>query len=181
VSFPSQPHSFTAALERNETLDSGTKSQPVTVSDSSATLEEPPLASQARPAEALKDISIQVGSPAGDKVQVRLVQETGELHIAVRTGDAEMAHGLQQGLPELVNKLQESGYRTETWRPADAASPAAARPAETQNSSTSSRQGDSGSQSGGSQQQSGQRNRNQSDRPRWVQDFESSMRGGEQS
>ena len=130
---------------------------------------------------ALKDISIQVSATGAETVQLRLVQQSGELHVAVRTGDVEMAHGLQQGLPDLVSKLQDNGYRAESWRPVEASTPGVATAAQTQTSSNHSHQGDAGTSSGWSQQQGGQRNRNQSDQPRWVEDLESSLNGGEQS
>ena len=47
----------------------------------------------------LKDISMQVSQPGAQKVDVRVVQQAGELRVAVHTGDSELAHGLQQGLP----------------------------------------------------------------------------------
>jgi flagellar basal-body rod modification protein FlgD len=65
----------------------------------------------------LKDISLQVGQSGGQNVEVRLTQQTGEIRVAVRTGDFELAHGLQQGLSDLVGRLQENGSRAEAWRP----------------------------------------------------------------
>jgi hypothetical protein len=129
----------------------------------------------------MKDISIQIGSGANSKVEVRLVQQAGELHVAVHTPDSDVARGLQQGLPDLVSKLQESGYRSESWRPADTSAPANAATTQPQSSSNHSRQQDAGTSSGWSQQQGGQRNRNQSDQPRWVEDLESSLKGGERA
>ena len=77
-----------------------------------------PPKSQPKPATVpLKDISLQVAQPGAQKVEVRVVQQSGELRVAVRTGDSDLAHGLQQGLSDLVGRLQENGFRAEAWRP----------------------------------------------------------------
>ena len=65
----------------------------------------------------LKDISVQVSQPGDQKVEVRVVQQSGELRVAVRTGDSDLAHGMQQGLSDLVGRLQDNGFRAEAWRP----------------------------------------------------------------
>jgi hypothetical protein len=135
---------------------------------------EPP-AGTASPA-ALKDISIQVSQSGEDRVQVRLVQQAGELHVAVRTGEPALAHGLQQGLPELVGRLQENGFKTDVWKPAGSTSPAAAG-ANPSSASNQSGSRDSQTPSGWSQQPRDQRNpgQNQKDRPQWVEELESNL------
>jgi len=179
----SQAHGFAEVFAQSTRPEAPAVEQPVetTAPAAAAAVATPEPVTAGNGPQPLKDLSIQIASAGAEKVQLRFVQQQGELHVAVRTADSGMAHGLQQGLPELVTKLQDGGYRTETWKPADAVTPAAVKAAETQTQSNSSRQGDSGSSSGWSQQESGQRNRNQSDRPRWVEDLESSMRSGEQS
>lgn len=124
----------------------------------------------------LRELSMQVAESHQQKVEVHLVDQSGELRLSVRSGDSDLVHGLRQNLPELVNKLEDTGFRAETWRPADSAAPAAAA-ADTKNASNHSRQGDAQSQSGWSQQPGDQRNRNQSNRPRWVEEMESSLGG----
>jgi hypothetical protein len=126
----------------------------------------------------LQDISLQVGQAGAPKVEIHLVQHSGELQVAVRTGDADLSHGLQQGLPDLVGRLQENGFRAEAWRPGGTDS----HPAtviETKSSSGSSASGNSqqDSQSGtsGSRQQSGQKQQNPSRRPAWVDELEARM------
>jgi hypothetical protein len=135
---------------------------------------------QAKPAGGLKDISLQVSQPGNQKVEVRMVQRLGELHVAVRTGDSELAHGLQQGLPDLVGRLQDNGFRAETWRPGGAA--VQAGPVfEARTSPGGSQNNDSHAYSGGSQQQAGERRQNQSQRPAWVEELESTVAGAQQS
>ena len=139
-----------------------------------------PAAAQAKPAAApLKDISLQVAQPGSQKVEVRLVQQSGELRVAVRTGDSDLAHGLQQGLTDLVGRLQETGFRAEAWRPGGSVEHSG--PVfEPRSSSSSSQKDDSQSYSGGSQQQHDQRRQDQSARPKWVEELENRIAGGKQ-
>jgi len=127
------------------------------------------------PAQPLKDLSLEMAQPGAQKVEVRLFQQSGELRVAVRTGDSELAHGLRQSLPELVGRLEENGFHTETWRPGVPATPGAEHVVETRSASASgsSQSGDPQSRSG-SQQQNGHRPRQQSNRPDWVEELESS-------
>ena len=127
----------------------------------------------------LKDISFQVAQSGTQKVEVRVVQQSGELRVAVRTGDSDLAHGLQQGLSDLVGRLQENGFRTEAWRPGGYTVQAAPA-SESRNSQSSSQDRDSQSYSG-SHQQEGERRQSQSNRPGWVEEMENSTTGSEQS
>ena len=128
-----------------------------------------------KPAAApLQDISLQVGQAGSPKVEIRMVQQSGELQVAVRTGDSDLSHGLQQGLSDLVGRLQESGFRAEAWRPAGLDSHSATV-VETKSSSESSQSGDSQPGNSGSRQESGQRQQNPSRRPAWVDELEARM------
>jgi hypothetical protein len=133
-----------------------------------------------KPAAPLKDLSLQVAQPGAEKVEVRLTQQSGELRVAVRTGDSDLAHGLQQGLSDLVGRLQETGFRAEAWHPGAVAAPSA-NAFETPTSPGDSRNGDAQSQSGGSQQQPGERRQSQPQRPGWVEELEESIAGGKRS
>jgi hypothetical protein len=121
----------------------------------------------------LKDISLQLGQSAGHNVEVRLVERAGELHVAVRTGDTVLAHGLREGLSEVVGRLGESGFRTETWHPG-ASVAAVSAATETQNTS-SDLQGEPQGQRGSAHQDGGRRDQHQSNQPEWVQEFETSL------
>jgi hypothetical protein len=110
-------------------------------------------------------------------VDVRVTQQAGEVRVAVHTGDADLAHGLRQGLSDLVGRLEENGYRAEAWRPAGVTTPVG-QASESSHSSNNSRNTDSQAQPGWSQQDSGRRNQNQSNQPRWVEELESSMPSG---
>jgi hypothetical protein len=127
----------------------------------------------------LKDLSIQVGQTPQEKVELHVTERAGEMRMAVRAADPEMAHTLRQALPELVNRLEENGFHAEAWRPAGIVSGAGPM-REARESSSNSRNGDPQQQSGWSQQQGGQRGHSQSDRPRWVAELESSLEGGKE-
>jgi len=130
-------------------------------------------------AQPVKQISLQLtpsGNASDQKVQVQLMHQAGELRVAVHTGDSDLAHGLRERLSDLVSRLQETGYHTETWRPVD--SPAALGAAsEARSASGDTRDGDSQPQPGWSQQQSQEQQHDESDRPRWVQELELNMTG----
>jgi hypothetical protein len=128
----------------------------------------------------LKEISLQVSNPGSENVDVRVVQQAGEVRVAVHTGDSDLAHGLRQGLSDLVGRLEENGYRAETWRPVSVAAPVGST-SESGQTAGNSRNADSQSQPGWSQQDSGRRNQNQSNQPRWVEELESSMPAGGES
>jgi len=65
---------------------------------------------------AARDIRLEVGG--GDsRVEVRLMERDGEVHVAVRTPDEHLAGALREDLPALSSRLTESGFRTETWHP----------------------------------------------------------------
>jgi hypothetical protein len=132
--------------------------------------------SQMRPAPALKDISLQVTQPSHGKVQVRVNEQGGELHVAVKTADADLTHDLRQGLSDLVDRLQQNGFRTETWHPVHGTSaPAAA--AESSNAGNEPQGGDPQQRQGQPQQGGEQQNQNSLNRPRWVEELESSLTG----
>jgi hypothetical protein len=54
---------------------------------------------------------------SGPAVQVHLRDQAGELRVAVRTADGELAQSLGERLPELVQQLGRQGYETQVWRP----------------------------------------------------------------
>ena len=137
--------------------------------------------SVSRPSTPLKDISLQLNQPGNERVDVRVVQQGSEVRVTVHTGDAGLNSSLRQGLSELQGRLEETGYRSEMWRPGTAAAPAASA-ASPQASANHSRGGDGQpQQQGGSQQEGGRRNPHSSNQPRWAEELESSFAAGEQS
>ena len=132
--------------------------------------------STAKAAGPLKDLSIQVGQTANDKVEVRVVDRAGELQVAVRAANPDLAQGLRQGLSDLTDRLEQNGFRAEAWRPSGSVSTVQSTGGAQQKSTQFQNDG-SQSQSGGSQQGRQQNNQQQSQRPRWVQELEGSLAG----
>ena len=127
----------------------------------------------------LKDLSIQVGQTQNDKVELRVVERSGELQVAVRASNPDVAQGLRQGLPDLVDRLEQNGFRAEAWRPG-ATTTAVAGTGETRQRPMQFQRDQSQpqSQSGGQQQGRQQNRQNQPYRPQWVQELEGNPGGG---
>lgn len=66
------------------------------------------------PSPAAHEIKLQLSS-SGERVEVRLVERAGDVHVAVRTPDARLADALRQDLSALASRLEQSGFRTESW------------------------------------------------------------------
>jgi hypothetical protein len=134
-------------------------------------VETPVPPAEAKSAAPLKDVTFQVTQESA-KVEVRIVQEAGDVRVAVRSGDTDLVHGLRQDLSDLSGKLQQSGYSAETWRPG------AVTESTGSNNDTRKDTGDSGngqpqSQSGGSHQDRGQQQQHRFNRPQWLDEMES--------
>jgi hypothetical protein len=132
---------------------------------------------QIKPSEPLKQLSIQVGDARQERVQLRVVEQAGQLQVAVRAASPELTQGLRQGLSELVGRLDQSGFHAEAWRPGGTAG-AVQGPAETRQENTQAQSDGSQGQPGSSQQGRQQGNPNQSPRPQWVEELEGSFAGG---
>jgi len=127
---------------------------------------EPPAA----PPSGNHDITIRIPDATDQGTAVRFVERAGEVHVSVRTGDAEMAQTLRGGLNDLVNRLEDDGIRTQVWQPGSDASSSQSdshHPFADPDGSRGGGQQSSGSNSG---QESSQRNK-----PRWVEELEGSI------
>src|SRR5205807_1928170 len=76
--------------------------------------EVPPAA--APRSEPSRDITLRL-SEDNKSVEVRLVERSGELRVAVRSPDAQVAESVRAGLSDLVERLDQRGFETEVWRP----------------------------------------------------------------
>jgi hypothetical protein len=78
----------------------------------------PPEGQQANPAPAAaaSDIRVEVPTDTG-KVDVRVIDRGGDVHVAVRTADGRLAGEMRDGLPALSARLEASGFRSDSWRP----------------------------------------------------------------
>jgi|SRR5450432_1976718 hypothetical protein len=130
-------------------------------------LPEPPAASPAPP---IRDFSLRLTGPDQDKVEVKVVESAGEIRVAVHSADPELTTSLQQGLGELVGKLESRGMHAETWKPAGESTSAAAKPSETPQNNQHQFSGD-GSQGRQSRQQQTPQQRRQN-KPGWLQEID---------
>jgi hypothetical protein len=85
-----------------------------------AALHEPANAAalEHRATEPARDISLRLATPNQPPVEVRLMERSGELRVAVKSADAELSQTVRAGLSELVERLGERGFDAEVWRPA---------------------------------------------------------------
>jgi len=174
------PQTAIAAFGRNAELASAPPSHPSAEPVRAADVQGAQVESAPKTTAPLKDISLQVTQPGAEKVDVRVTQQAGEVRVAVRTGDVDLAHGLRQGLSDLAGRLEENGYRAETWRPSGSMTPIG-NAEEAHNTSGNSRNMDPQGQPGWPQQDGGRRNQNQSNQPRWVEEMESTLAGGDEN
>ena len=135
--------------------------------------------SEAKPVQPVKQLSIQVGQEGQQKVELRVVERSGELQVAVRAANPDLAQGLRQGLSDLVGRLEQSGFHADAWRPGatPGTAPAAAERPQTQ---AGPQNDNSQSQSHWSQQDRQQGNHNPSRRPQWVEELEKTSAGSRQ-
>jgi hypothetical protein len=149
-------------------------------SPASARVELPPIQGEAaKPATPLKDVTFHIAQ-SNEKVEVRIVAQAGEVRVAARTDNTDLAHGLRQELSDLSGKLQQSGYHADTWRPG-AATESMGSGNDTRKGYGEPRDGQPQSQSGGSQQEGRQQNQNRFQRPRWVEEMESTLKTQKES
>jgi hypothetical protein len=61
------------------------------------------------------DIKLELAG-AGPRVEVRLVERAGEVHVAVRTPDGRLADAMRDDLPALAARLEQTGFHGNEWR-----------------------------------------------------------------
>jgi hypothetical protein len=122
-----------------------------------------------------RTISLRVTGAADQKVELQISDHAGEVKVAVRASDPDLAGALRENLGELVHKLEQSGLRADNWHAAAPDSPSQVR-------QTGHTDGESlgGDHSGRQQHNQGDsRDRRQQDRqqhPAWMEELESSFK-----
>jgi hypothetical protein len=81
---------------------------------------EPPTPPTAAAAPVAHDIKLELNG-GGQRVEVRLTERDGDIHVAVRTPDARLSDAMRADLPALAAKLEQSGFRADAWQPGSAA------------------------------------------------------------
>ena len=119
----------------------------------------------------LRNISLQVGQAGQPKVEVQVTERSGEVHVAVRSGDSEVVRGLRHDLPELVNRLEDSGFTATAWRPSGVIG-GTSQTSEPQQGGSEHRGQQPDSQSSGSHSHHDQRGNRHSKSQHWAEEFE---------
>jgi hypothetical protein len=103
-----------------------------------------------------------------DSIQVRLMDRSGEVRVAVHTGDSELTHSLRGQLGELVTRLEQAGYRTQTWQPVEASAGAVRTGDGREPGGPQTSSGFGRGNSGWGGQEARQQPRDSQDQPAWV-------------
>jgi hypothetical protein len=78
---------------------------------------EPSTPAPAAAAPVAHDIKLELNVGGGQRVEVRLTDRAGDIHVAVRTPDARLSDTMRADLPALAAKLEQSGFHTDAWQP----------------------------------------------------------------
>lgn len=121
--------------------EASTSAAPRSVSAAPPTAAVEPVAQPAeKPAAPMNEITLHVSNADQTSTSIRMVDRSGELHVAVRASDPQMAESLRGNVEQLTSKLSSNGFSAEVYKPS--AITAAAR---TQESSQQMSQGQQGS------------------------------------
>jgi len=132
----------------------------------------------------VQELSVVVPARAGEdreapQVQLRVVERAGEVRVAVHTPDVELSQALRERLGELVQRLEHTGYRTETWNPAETRLEGINRQELTaERESTGGRHSHNDSQ-GSAQHHARQQRQRPQDQPHWVESLTAAGLEGE--
>jgi hypothetical protein len=106
----------------------------------------------------VREFSFRIGSRGLDPVNVRVVERNGALQVSVRTPDTELAGDMRRQLGDLVQRLERSGYRSETWPGPDQSATSVFTASASSNSGDSAASGQRGGRDAWRQEESGARN-----------------------
>ncbi len=70
---------------------------------------------------AARDIKLELQGQGDQRVEVRVSERAGAMRVEVRTPDSGLAGDLRQDLPALAARLEQTGFRADTWHSAGAA------------------------------------------------------------
>ena len=108
----SAPPYWTAATERTsparEPKGAAEHAQP------NRSAEPPAVPEPGKAPLAARNIRLEVDS-GQQRVEVRMLERDGDVHLAVRTADRHLSGALRENLPELSARLEQTGFRTESW------------------------------------------------------------------
>ena len=121
-----------------------------------------------------RTLSVRMNDAGEQKVELTVTERHGEVHVAVRAGDADLAGSLRENLGELVHKLEDAGLHAESWQPTQASASAAGS-----NDRHMEQEFSGGSHSGQQQSQdqgnNGERRQHDPERARWIEEIENTF------
>lgn len=109
-------------------------------------------AEAAKPAPTAHEIRLQLNG-GEQRVEVRMVERGGDVHVAVRTPDSSLAGTLREDLPALSARLEQTGFHAESWHTGPSASAERLATPEAQAAGQQNPQNRSGQEGGRQQQQ----------------------------
>lgn len=121
-----------------------------------------------------REISLRLTGEDSTNIDVQLRQRAGQIQVAVRTDDPQLARSLQTDLGDLVGRLDNRGYKTEVWTPV-AGRLATAMGEQSGSSSGQGQPQHSGSGSGQQQKQEEKNQSNQRQQPKWMAQLEETL------
>jgi hypothetical protein len=122
------------------------------------------------------EISLKVANSSSTQLDIHVVERGGNVRVAVRTQDQELTQSLQTNLGELVGRLEQKGYKTETWVPVAQLSPSAAPAQASHGSGYSQDQPQhSGSWTGSQQHSPEQQDSQRRQQARWMIQLKESL------
>jgi hypothetical protein len=69
------------------------------------------------PAAPVNEISVRVAGPDQTSASIHMVDRSGELTVAVRSSDTQLADALRGNVEQLSARLNSGGWNAEVWRP----------------------------------------------------------------
>lgn len=81
-----------------------------------------PAEPRATPQSSPREITLRLSDLQQRPTDVRLVERAGQVHVSVRTSDAEFGRTLRSGLNDLMTRLDHAGIKAELSRGSDGAS-----------------------------------------------------------
>jgi hypothetical protein len=127
-----------------------------------------PAAPSIHPQAETHAISLRLTDTADQRIELKVTDHAGEVKVAVRTADADLAGSLRENLGDLVHKLEQSGFRAETWHPGQSGTTANDHWENPQEARSSS-----GNHPGQQQQPGdGRQRRRQHEQSRWIEEME---------
>ena len=164
---PSAPI-FTASPSTDQTTAQAPASTSATTEASASAHSQKIIDLPPQPATNSHDITVRIPDASDQGTAIRFLERGGEIHVSVRTGDADMAQTLRGGLNDLANRFESGGISAEIWQPGSNSS---FTQSDSQHAFADPDSSNGNSQSGSnSEQESNQRNK-----PRWVEELENSI------